>query len=441
MARRSILLVVENHPVPYDRRVWQEALALKAAGFQVSVVSPGTNQSPKLSECLEGVHIYRYPMLIEGEGYLGLIAEYIWSFICILIWTIFVAFRRGFKVLVIANPPEIYFPIVWMWRLLGKKTVFDHHDLSPEMFTAKFNVNRSTILSIFYFAERRTLRAVHKVISTNDSYREIAITRGGLARADVVVVRNAPDPMRFSIRPPDRSLRRSAKFLLAFLGEIGSQDGVDTLVRVIRFIRVALGPNAIHCVLMGAGPYYKNIMAYAEELGVLDEITFTGRADNETICRVLSTADVAVDPCPPTPYSNLSTATKIMEYMFFSLPIVAFDLTETRRSGADTVCYARNDDEADFAQRIIDLLRDEAKRRNLGQAARLRLDTALSWQVSARNLIALIEGLVGLSTPQSEAFHASDEIELTRHQNIVGLEQDMANKVETPGPADDAGVR
>jgi hypothetical protein len=146
---KSVLLVVENLPVPYDRRVWQQALALKAANYQVSVVSPATQRYPKLAEHLEGIHVYRYPMLIEGKGYLGLIAEYVWSFICIFFLTQFVAVRRGFKVIMMANPPDIYFPIVWMWRLLGKKTVFDHHDLTPELFATKFNLNRSVVLSFF----------------------------------------------------------------------------------------------------------------------------------------------------------------------------------------------------------------------------------------------------------------------------------------------------
>lgn len=394
-ASRRILLVVENLPVPYDRRVWQQALALKAADYQVCVISPATKLYPKVSEYLEGIYVYRYPMLIEGKGYLGLIAEYVWSFICIFLWTIFIAGRRGFTTIMIANPPDIFFPIIWMWRLLGKKTIFDHHDLTPELFATKFNLERSIVLSFFYFAERRMLRAVHKVVSTNESYKAIAMRRGKRAAEDVVVVRNAPDPARFSIRPPEISLRKSAKYLVAFLGEIGQQDGVDVLIRAITTIKSALGPGAVHFVLMGAGPHFDKIVAYARNQAVADDITFTGRADNETICRILSTADLAVDPCPDSPHANVSTATKIMEYMFFSLPIVAFDLLETHRSGHDAVCYARLGDESHFSQLIIDLLRDEQRRRALGQLARLRLDAALSWRVSTRNLVALMEGLVG----------------------------------------------
>lgn len=394
-AHRAILLVVENLPVPYDRRVWQQALALKAAGFEVNVISPATQLYPKRSEVLEGIHIFRYPMLIEGKGHLGLIAEYLWSFGCIFLWTVYVAFRRGFKAIMIANPPDIFFPIMWMWRLLGKKTVFDHHDLTPELFATKFRVERSVFLSLFYFAERRMLRAVHKVVATNDSYKEVAMRRGARASSDVVVVRNAPDPARFSLRAPEAAWRKSAPHMVAFLGEIGEQDGLDVLIRAIAAIKAELGANAVHYVVMGAGPYYERLVAYAASLGVAGEITFTGRANNDTICRVLSTADVAVDPCPFSPHANVSTATKIMEYMFFSLPIVAFDLLETRRSGADSLCYARLGDEAHFSRLIIELLRDEPRRRAFGSAARQRLDTALCWRESTRSLISLMDELVG----------------------------------------------
>jgi glycosyltransferase involved in cell wall biosynthesis len=391
----SVLLVVENLPVPYDRRVWQEALALTAAGFRVSVISPATQLYPRLSEVLEGISVYRYPILVEGKGHVGLIVEYLWSFVCISLLTILVEIRRGFQAIIIANPPDIFFPVIWFWRLLGKKTVFDHHDLTPELFSTKFRIKKSIVLSFFYFAERRMLRAVHKVISTNESYKSIALARGERRDEDVIVVRNAPDPARFSVRPPENELRKSARYLVAFLGEIGQQDGVDILIRAISTIKATLGPGVVHYVLMGAGPHFDNIVKYAKEQGVADDITFTGRADNETICRVLSTADVAVDPCPGSPHANISTATKIMEYMFFSLPIVAFDLLETHRSGDDAVRYARIDDEGDFARQIVGLLRDETQRRTLGAAARIRLDSALSWKVSTQKLIALMTGLIG----------------------------------------------
>jgi glycosyltransferase involved in cell wall biosynthesis len=178
---------------------------------------------------------------------------------------------------------------------------------------------------------------------------------------------------------------------------------------------------------MGAGPFFNHIVDYAKELGVWDSITFTGRADNETICRVLSSADLAVDPCPPSPHANLSTATKIMEYMYFSLPIVAFDLLETRRSGADAVCYA--DTETTFVSQIVDLLKDESKRKALGCAARHRLDATLSWDRSAETLVDLMGDLVGVPAPQLEELATERMLqatEATSNQPIVAFESGSA---------------
>ena len=401
MATRSILMIVENLPVPYDRRVWQEAQALRDANFQVTVISPATPLAPKSHEFLDGIQIYRYPMLIEGKGKAGLVFEYLWSFWCIFFLSIFASVRRGFSVVMIANPPDIFFPIMWMWRLLGKKTVFDHHDLTPELFVTKFGDGKSTVLSFFYFAEQKMLRTVHKVISTNESYKAIAMERGNRSSEDVVVVRNAPDFRRFTVHAPDPAIRKSAKYVVTFLGEIGNQDGVDVLIRAIKPIAAAMAPESVHFVLMGAGPYFDNIVSYAKELGVSDSITFTGRANNDTISRVLSSADLAVDPCPPSPHANLSTATKIMEYMYFSLPIVAFDLHETRQSGADSICYADNDprhSEHDFAHQVVSLLKDKARRAQLGSAGKRRLNSVLSWPHSVQALMKLMDELTGTTT-------------------------------------------
>ncbi|WP_114394843.1 glycosyltransferase family 4 protein [Oleisolibacter albus] len=401
MALPSILIYVENQPVPYDRRVWQHATTLQRAGHAVSVISPAARQWTKPYEELEGVAIHRYSQGIEGEGVAGLLLEYLVSFFSLLWLSLVVAVRgRGFDVLVLCNPPEIYWPIAGVWRLLGKTIVFDHHDLSPEMYTAKFNKASGGFLTLLRFMEKMTFAVAHKVISTNESYAAVALGRGGKAAADVVVVRNAPDPSRFEILPPDPGLRRGARHLLAFLGEIGEQDGVDVLLRSLRRIRDRMGPGAVHCVLMGGGPAYERIRRMADTDGVADLITFTGRVGNDTISRVLSSADLAVDPNPYTPYADKSTATKIMEYMHFGLPIVAFDLTETRRSAGDGAHYVPHggspaDEAAAFADAIIDLLRDEPRRRAIGGAGKDRLERDLAWRHSRDRLLALFAGLRG----------------------------------------------
>ncbi|QJE73375.1 glycosyltransferase family 4 protein [Aerophototrophica crusticola] len=394
MALPSILIFVENQPVPYDRRVWQHATTLQRAGHAVTVISPAARQWTKPHEVLEDVDIRRYSQGIEGEGKLGLIAEYVWSFLCFLWLTLVVAVRgRGFDVIVLCNPPEIYWPIAGFWRLMGKTIVFDHHDLSPEMYTAKFDRDDGAFLAILRWMERLTFAVAHKVISTNESYAEIARGRGRKKPEDVVVVRNAPDPNRFSILPPEPDLRHGASFMVAFLGEIGEQDGVDVLIRSLIRVRQQMGPRAVHCVLMGGGPAFERIRAYAATEEVDDMITFTGRVGNDTISRVLSSADLAVDPNPYTPYADKSTATKIMEYMHFGLPILAFDLTETRRSAGPGAEYVPHGDERAFADTMVALLQDPGRREELGRSGRERLERDIAWRHSRDRLLALFATL------------------------------------------------
>ncbi len=222
----------------------------------------------------------------------------------------------------------------------------------------------------------------------------MAITRGGKDAADVVVVRNAPNAQRFTILPPDPALKCGARYLVTFLGEIGEQDGVDVLIRALKLMRERLGTDGVHCAILGGGPFHERLMRYAEQEGTADIITFTGRVDNDVINRYLSTTDVAVDPCPFSPHADASTATKIMEYMYFSLPIVAFDLTETRRSAGMTAIYARRNDEADFAEKIIAALLDPPeRRREIGAAGHARLLADLSWERSSANLLGMMDAL------------------------------------------------
>jgi glycosyltransferase involved in cell wall biosynthesis len=387
-----VLIMVENLPVPYDRRVWQEATTLARHGHTVSVISPATGAYNALFERLEDVNIYRYPMLIEGRTYIQLMLEYAVSFVSFLWLSLKVAVAGpGFDVVIICNPPDIYWPINALWRLLGKKIIFDHHDLTPEVFIAKFSHDRHPILPVLRFNEYMTFKVAHKVISTNESYREVALARGGKAAEDIVVVRNAPAAGRFRRMPPDPAWKSGAKSLIVYLGEIGEQDGVDVLIRTVRRLRDGLGVNAVHCLILGGGPALEKIKRYAKEQRVASAVTFMGRVDNNVISSVLSSADVAVDPNPYSVHADKSTATKIMEYMFFSLPIVAFDLTETRRSAADSALYAAKGNEEEFAELIIQLLQDRRRRQELGNAGAVRLERELSWSRSAERLVALID--------------------------------------------------
>lgn len=406
--RNRVLIVVENLPVPYDRRVWREATALVRAGFTVSVISPSGERAAPGYFHLEGVHVHRYPMLIEGSGKIGLVLEYLWSFLCIAVLSLRIGlFGRGFDAIQVCNPPDIFWPITGFWRLLGKGTVFDHHDLTPELSLAKFGLRPGLFYRFLLLMERLTFRTAGYVVSTNESYKEIAATRGGLPEHRIAVVRNGPDPARLALRDPDPSWKRGRKHLVAFLGEIGEQDGVDCLIRAVRAITQVRKRTDIQFVVMGGGPNYERIVEYARELGVMEFVTFTGRVDADVINAVLSTADVAVDPAPKTPYADASTATKIMEYMYFGVAIVAFNLRETIASAANCALYAEFPDEEAFVDRILDLVDQPARARELGRRAQARVRERLLWDHFVPSYLDIMRKAVGrtpVAVPAASAY-------------------------------------
>ena len=378
-----VLIVVENLPVPYDRRVWLEATSLARAGMCVSVISPTGHKYRPGYQFLEDVHVHRYPMLVEGSGKWGLVLEYVWAFVCIFLLSVRIgAFGRGFDVIQVCNPPEIFWPTTFMWKAFGKRVVFDHHDLTPELFLAKFGGGRGIMYRLFLLMEKLTFLSADFVISTNESYRAIARTRGGKPGDRVFVMRNGPDPRRLQRVDRDVSWKRSRKHLVTFLGEIGEQDGVDRLLRAARHIIRDAGRDDIQFVILGGGPHFEATVQYTGELGIPDYVTFTGRVETDVINCMLSTADVATDPCPKTDYSDRSTHTKIMEYLFFGVPVVASDLTETRVSAADCAVYAEPEDEARFAKTILELIDDPERAREIGRRGYARVRRHLLWEHS-----------------------------------------------------------
>jgi glycosyltransferase involved in cell wall biosynthesis len=393
--RRRVLIVVQNLPVPFDRRVWLEATTLARSGYDVSVICPKAKGFNASFEVLEDVHIYRYPLPVDAQGALGFIAEFLWCFLRTAGKTLRVALRgRGFDVLHVCNPPETYWPLAYACRLFGKRFLFDHHDLSPEMYEAKFDGGGSRrMVAGLRFLERMTFRVADLVVTTNDSHKRIAVERGGLDPDDVFVVRSGPDLTRLTVYPPDPGWRRGKRHLLVYLGEICKQDGVDHLIRAVRLLRDEFGREDVHCVLIGGGPHQPSIKAYAEEVGVADLCTFTGRVSDEQLCRILSSADVGVDPDPKNPWSDKSTMNKIMEYMYFGLPIVAYDLTENRYSARDAAVYARANSERELARRIADLLDDPQRRAAMGARGGERVRRALAWEYSAPALLAAYDRL------------------------------------------------
>jgi glycosyltransferase involved in cell wall biosynthesis len=397
---RRVLIIVQNLPVPFDRRVWLEATSLTEAGYAVSVICPKAKGHTASFETLEGVDIYRYALPIDASGAAGFALEFAWCFLRSFMKSVEVAVAgRGFDVIHACNPPETYWLLAWFWRLFGKRFLFDHHDLSPEMYAAKFGRDSGLMYKGLLFLERMTFRSADVVMTTNDSHKRIAQARGGLAAKDVFVVRSGPDLARFRVSDPDPAWKQGKPFLLVYLGEMCKQDGVDHLVRAVRILREDRQRCDFHAVFVGGGPEQPLIRAYAYEQGVGDVCTFTGRVSDDDLCRILSSADVAVDPDPKTAWSDQSTMNKIMEYMFFGLPIVCYDLTEHKVSAADAALYAAANSERALADGISALLDDPGRRARMARYGTERVREKLAWQHSVPPLLAAYDAIFARAEP------------------------------------------
>ncbi|MFC7675166.1 glycosyltransferase family 4 protein [Mycolicibacterium sp. GCM10028919] len=384
-----VLVLVENLSVPFDRRVWQESRALVDAGHQVTVICPkGTKQDVEAEAVIDGVRILRYPLQAASGGPIGYVREYGLA----LFHTIRLALkvRRSGPIDVVhaCNPPDIFFIVALMLRVLGgTRFVFDQHDLCPELFLSRFATGGKWLYRMTLLVERITFAAADAVISTNESYRRVAIDRGKMAPERVAVVRSAPDLSRFVRRPADADLRKGKRYLGAYLGVMGPQDGVDYALRSISHLRDTLGRKDIHFVFMGGGDMLDDMVLLAAELGISEMVEFTGRVPDEFVQRCLSTADVCLSPDPKNPLNDVSTMNKVVEYMAMSAPLVSFDLVEARVSAGESAVYVPANDEAAFAVAIDELLDDPDKRAAMGALGRARVETALSWENSRRNLI------------------------------------------------------
>ena len=390
--RRRVLIIVENLPVPFDRRVWQEATTLAGAGYEVSVICPKGKNYERGYECLEGVHIYRHPLPIEANGAVGYAAEYalalFWQFV--LAWRVY--FARGFDVIHACNPPDTIFVIGRLFKLFGKRFVFDHHDINPELYEAKFG-RRDFFYRLLCRLERMTFRTADISIATNESYRRVAIERGGMTPERVHVVRSGPDLKRLARVPPDESLKRGRRYLVGYVGVMGRQEGIDLLLRAVRYVVFSQKRTDIHFGLVGGGPELAALERYAAELGIAGYVTFTGRIPDAALLRWLNTADVCVNPDVANEMNDKSTMNKIMEYMALGKPIVQFDLTEGRFSALEASWYARRNDEVDLANKIMVLLDTPAERERMGEYGRNRVVNALAWNHEAPKLLHAYEQL------------------------------------------------
>ena len=386
--QRRVLYVLQGLPVPFDRRAWLHATTLAKNGYAVSFICPKGRGFDQSREELDGVDIYRYWRPVEGEGKLGFIAESLWCFFATFLLSLRVAMAgRGFDILHICNPPEIYWPIAWFWRAFGKVFIWDHRDLSPELAEAKFGKS-GFILRILHWLEKLSFGAAQIVVATNESYRQVAIARGGKKPEDIFIVRSAPSLAKFKLYEPDPSYKNGKPHLILYLGEMGPQDGVDNLIRTLRVLRDDFDRRDFHCVLIGGGTYQPTAAAYAEAIGVGHMCSFTGIVSDEVLCRILSSGDVAIDPLPKNGWSDRSTMNKVLEYMFFGLPIVVGELAEARVSADAAALYVEPGSARAMAEGIATLLDDPARRRTMGAFGQERLRNALAFEYSVPNLLA-----------------------------------------------------
>jgi glycosyltransferase involved in cell wall biosynthesis len=402
---RHVLIVVQNLPVPLDRRVWLECQALVEAGYRVSVICPKGPGDPAYAE-LDGVRLYKYRPAPPAAGLLG----YLWEFGYSWLRTAGLArraWRRDrFDVLQACNPPDTYWALALLFRHRGVRFVYDQHDLNPEVFRSRFGEPAGAVAKLQYAAllwlERRTYRTAHHVVSTNESYRAVALGRGGRRPADVTVVRSGPDTGRMRPVRGRSELRGGRRQLAVYLGVMGPQDGVDLVLRALDVLVHRMGRTDLHVALLGFGDCLCELKALAAELKLADHVTFTGRADARMVAEYLSSADVGLSPDPRSPLNDVSTMNKTMEYMSYALPVVTFDLTETRVSAGDAARYVpfTGDPDTDvpaYARAVAELLDDPDERVARGIAGRHRAVAELDWEPQRARYVGVFDRLLGVT--------------------------------------------
>jgi len=395
---KRVLIVVENLPVPFDRRVWLESTTLKQAGYEVSVICPMGSRYPQAYEELEGIRIYRYPPPPPTTTKLSYAWEFPYCWVQTLRLAARVARETGFDAIHACNPPDTFFLIGFIFKLLRRsKFVYDQHDLCPELYISRFGGRRAFFFSLLRSLEWATYRTADMVISTNESYRNHAVDVGGFPRENTFVVRSGPLLSRFQPVEPAPELKRGRKYLVCYLGVMAPQDGVDYLLRAIRHVVDVVGRKNIQFALIGAGDSFEDIEGLRDDLGLTDHVEMTGRISDADVQRYLSTADLCVCPDPKNPLNDVSTMNKVLEYMTFGRPMVSFDLKESRYSAQDGALYATPNDEIEFGERIIQLLDDPELAASMGAVNRDRIVSELSWEHTGREVVRAYDALFGIT--------------------------------------------
>jgi glycosyltransferase involved in cell wall biosynthesis len=398
-----VLMLLENH-FPVDVRPRNESGLLISAGYQVTIIALAKKGEP-FTEVINQVRVYRLPertffqktrlagggwatkILSSVKAILGYGLEYLYLTVGCFLLSIYVALKHGFDVIHAHNPPDMLFLVALPYKLFGKKFVFDHHDLSPELYRSRYGRAGGLIPGILQSIEKCSLKLADVVIATNESYKQIEIARGGIDPSRVFVVRNGPGPDKMRISPPSARLRAMGKVVLCYIGVLNPQDGVDYLLRSLRCLVYDLSRSDFYCVIMGAGDSLSDLRQMATDLKLDDHVELTGFTKEEELLQNLSAADICVDPDPSSPLNDVSTWIKIIEYMAYAKPIVAFDLKETRVSAQGAALYATANDELGFARAIAWLMDNPEARERMGRLGRERVETTLAWSVVGKNLL------------------------------------------------------
>lgn len=388
-----ILFVVENNTVPFDRRVWAEARAAREFGYDVSIICPSDKGWGAGLETTGGIRIYRHPRPVEGWGKWATALEYLNA----LFWEAFLSIRiflhRPFSVIHSANPPDHVFLIARAFKIAGVKFVFDHHDLTPETYLAKYGAG-GLVHKCLIWMERRSFRAADLVVSTNESYKRIAIERGGKRESDVIVVRNGPDLAAIPDLRPNPALLTGFRHLVGYVGIIGQQEGIENLLQAARYIIQEKKRGDIKFAVVGTGPHLKNLIRDARAMGLERYVQFFGYVPDDRLYEILTTADLCVNPEFRNDFTNKSTMIKIMEYMSFRKPIVQFHTVESEFTAGEAAVSIRINDVISFAEGILALLADPARRARMGAVGRERVEKVLSWQIQKKNLRAVYDRIL-----------------------------------------------
>ena len=392
-ASPRVVIIVQNLPVPLDRRVWLECRALVGAGYGVTVVCP-KGPGDRSHEVIDGVVLRKYRPLPPVDGALGYLLEFTYCWLRTALLVARVARREGFDVLQACNPPDTFFLLGLIAKACGKQFVYDQHDLCPELYLSRPGSPARMLLRTLRLLESLTYRTADHVISTNESYRSIALDRGRRRAGDVTVVRSGPNLERLYAVEPQPELKGGRDHLCCYLGVMGRQDRVDIVLRAADVIVREMGRTDVHFALLGFGDCLGELRDLSRTLGLDDFVTFTGRANDTMIRSYLSTADVALSPDPKVPLNDVSTMNKTLEYMAFALPIVSFDLKETRVSAGDAAVYVGDETPAAYAKAIVALIDDPRRREEMGSAGLARIRERLSWGHQAPVYVRVFDRLL-----------------------------------------------